>query len=364
MPVSSNAHSDRQSRRDWNQSLRPETTGPQCRVSTPMAFHRVSRAARFVDQALEEVPASIAYPAGAAAHFVSVPRPVPAPAQLLSFDELPSSVIQQLRSDGTRGELRDLEAAREVFDFNVPDVAKTSIDAVEAVTNDPDLHWMHIEPHAAGGSTAASNGVYGPAALNQAIGSRPMTAEEVQEAWLHTEQVAREAAAGAEPPTAGNAWQDTPAGLEMLPMGAAFGAGLTIAHRLAQLKGHEAAGRPDLALAVGQQLQVDAARGAVNGVVRGGSVLFTQALLGANPLTAGIGLVVPDALALLNRQGELSPEAYQQRAMGVACKGALATALVCAGPIGWLGLTGLSLAMAYGQAAQHQGPRLLPAADR
>ena len=31
----------------------------------------------------------------------------------------------------------------------------------------------------------------------------------------------------------------------------------------------------------------------------------------------------------------------------MVCRGALATALVCAGPIGWPGLTGLSLAMAY-----------------
>lgn len=31
-------------------------------------------------------------------------------------------------------------------------------------------------------------------------------------------------------------------------------------------------------------------------------------------------------------------------------KGALATVLVCAGPIGWLGLAGLSVAMAYSKA--------------
>jgi len=335
-----------------------------------LAFHRLSsvsrvtRVARFVDQAQEELPASISVSAVAAAHFVSLPRPEPAPAQLLTFDDLPSAVVQQLRADGARGELRDLEAAREVFDLNVPDVAKTSISAVEAVTNDPDLHWMHIEPHAAGGSSAAVNGVYGPAAFNRAIGSRPMTAEEVQQAWQHTEQLAREAAAASDVPEQSAAWSDTAAGMEMLPVGVAFGAGLSIAHRLAQVQGHQAAGRQDLALAARQQLPVDAARSAVNGVVRGTSVVLTQALLGANPLTAGLGLVAPDALSLLRRQEQLSPAAYQQRALGVVCKGALATTLVCAGPIGWLGLTGLSLAMAYGSAAQAQGPRLLPAASR
>ena len=65
-----------------------------------------------------------------------------------------------------------------------------------------------------------------------------------------------------------------------------------------------------------------AAKGAVNGVVRGTTVAVTQAVLGANPLTAGIGLVAPDAIAL-----------------------------VCAGPIGWLGLAGLSIASAYGKAS-------------
>ena len=85
--------------------------------------------------------------------------------------------------------------------------------------------------------------------------------------------------------------------------------------------------------------------------MRGTSVAVTQAVLGANPVTAGIGLVAPDAVELLTKQNELSEEEYTEKAIGVVGKGALATALVCAGPIGWAGLAGLSIASEYGKAS-------------
>ena len=39
----------------------------------------------------------------------------------------------------------------------------------------------------------------------------------------------------------------------------------------------------------------------------------------------------------------------------MVAKGALATVLVCAGPIGWIGLAGLSIASAYGKASNQAG---------
>ena len=129
-----------------------------------------------------------------------------------------------------------------------------------------------------------------------------------------------------------------------------MGGGLAVVHRIAQAQGYRDAGRPDLAAAAEEMLAEDAAKGAINGVVRGTSVAVTQAILGANPLTAGIGLVAPDVVMLLTQQDQLSEEEFTNKALGVAGKGAIATALACAGPIGWIGLAGWSIACAYGKA--------------
>ena len=53
---------------------------------------------------------------------------------------------------------------------------------------------------------------------------------------------------------------------------------------------------------------------------------------------------------LLTKKDQVSEEEYQQKSLEVVGKGALATVLVCAGPVGWLGLAGLSIASAYGKA--------------
>ncbi len=100
-------------------------------------------------------------------------------------------------------------------------------------------------------------------------------------------------------------------------------------------------------------IQLSPCRG--NGVVRGGAVAITQAVLGANPLTAGIGLVAPNALMLLSQKDQLTEEQYNQKAVSVVGKGALATALVCAGPVGWIGLAGLSVVPVYNKAASLAG---------
>lgn len=162
-------------------------------------------------------------------------------------------------------------------------------------------------------------------------------------------------------------WPDQPAqdsqptvALQMLPLSATMAGGLAMAHRWAQVEGFRSAGRQDLAQAAEQQLWRDGARGAVNGLVRGGSVLLTQAVLGANPISAGLGLVAPDAVRLWVRQAEWSEAERQRHGLALVGKGALATALICTGPLGWLGLTGLSLAMAYGKAASQGQQQLMP----
>lgn len=273
----------------------------------------------------------------------------------LSFDDLPAHVIEQLRRDGTRGELRSPEEARAVFEQNVPAEARGSIEGVEAITNDPDIPWMHRQPHSAGGSNEAGNGVYGPEGLNSSIGDRPMSEAEITEAQAYTLEIAEQATSG----VTGDLGEVVGDTLETGAWGGVMAGGIAVAHRWAQAQGYRDSGRHDLAAAAEEQLAADATKGAINGVVRGTSVAAVQAVLGANPLTAGIGLVAPDAIALLTQKDQLSEEQYNQKAAEVVGKGALATALVCAGPIGWLGLAGLSIATAYGKAtAQGTASRL------
>jgi hypothetical protein len=294
---------------------------------------------------LDQVPASPLITATAAANGligIEAFRSIP-------FESLPADVIEQLRRDGTRDELRDLDGAREVFELNVPAEARGSVEGVRAVTNDESIDWMHREPHAAGGGSEAANGVYGPEGLNQQIGSQPMSAAEVQQSHGYTRDVAEQATPG----VSGDLGEVVGDTLEIGSLGGVMGGGMAVAHRWAQAQGYRDSGRHDLAAAAQQQMLDDAAKGAVNGVVRGGAVAVTQAVLGANPLTAGIGLVAPDAIALLSQQDQLSEAEYKQKAAALVGKGALATALVCAGPVGWLGLAGLSLVSAYSKASSH-----------
>jgi hypothetical protein len=295
-------------------------------------------------ESFDQVPASVGI---AAAGIANAQVGVEA-FRRVSFDDLPSDVIQQLRRDGTRGELRDLEAARAVYEQNVPSEAQGSIDGVRAVTNDSDIHWMHKEPHAAGGSPEASNGLYGPGHLNRSIGDRTMTAAEVAEAEAHTLQIAEQATPG----VTGDLVEVAGDTLETGALGGVMGGGFAAAHRYAQAQGYRDAGRHDLAAQAEELVMQDAAIGAVNGVVRGTSMAVTQVVLGANPLTAGIGLVAPDVVMLLTQKERLSKADYNRKSLEVVGKGALATALVCAGPIGWLGLAGFSIASAYSKANQ------------
>jgi hypothetical protein len=309
-----------------------------------MTTYRKVRSQSAITSALKDVPASVVLPAAAAASAIGGVEAF----RSVSFDALPADLIDQLRSDGTRDGRRTMEEAREVYETNIPAEAKGSIDGVRSVVDDPDIDWMHIEPYAHGGSSEASNGVYGPGSLNSAIGSRPMTQAEVAEAQAHSRLVSEEATPG----VTGDLVEVVGDTLETGAYGGAIGGGLAVVHRIAQAQGYRDAGRHDLAAAAEEMLAEDAAKGAISGVVRGTSVAVTQAILGANPLTAGIGLVAPDVVMLLSKQDQLSEEEFTNKALGVAGKGAIATALACAGPIGWIGLAGWSIACAYGQATE------------
>jgi hypothetical protein len=309
-----------------------------CKVRTKAAIKAA------IDNALKDVPASVVLPAAAAASSiggVEAFRSVP-------FDALPPDVIDQLRNDGMRGDRRSLDEAREAYEHNVADEAKGSIEGVRAITNDPEIDWMHIEPHAHGGSGEANNGEYGPGSLNSSIGARPMTGEDVAEAQTFSRLVAEEATPG----VTGDLGEVVGDTLETGAYGGALGGGLAVVHRIVQAQGYRDAGRPDLAAAAEEMLAEDAAKGVINGVVRGTSVAVTQAVLGANPLTAGIGLVAPDVVMLLTQQDQMCEEEFNRKALGVAGKRAIATVLACAGPVGWIGLAGWSIACAYGKATE------------
>jgi hypothetical protein len=266
----------------------------------------------------------------------------------VSFDELPAEVIRQLRADGTRGELRSLEEARAIYEQNVPAEAKGSIEGVESVTNDSSIDWMHRTPHSKGGGNEASNGVYGSESQNASIGDRTMTKADIAEAEAYTLEVAEQSTPG----ITGDLAEVAGDTLEAGALGGVMGGGIAVAHRLAQAQGFRDAGRHDLASQAEALAVEDAAKGAMNGALRGTTVAVTQAVLGANPLTAGIGLIAPDAIVLLTQKDKLTEEEYNQKSLEVVGKGALATALVCAGPIGWLGLAGFSIFSAYNKANQ------------
>jgi hypothetical protein len=303
---------------------------------------------RIARESFNEVPASATMPAAAAANGVVGVEAF----RRLSYDDLPSHLKEQLRTDGTHNGPRRSDAeAREFFEQRVNGEARGSIDGVEAVVNNPTIDAMHIKPHAHGGSSDASNIVYGPESLNSSLGDKPMSKADIAEAEIHTLQVAEQTTPG----VTGDLTEVVGDTLETGALGGVLGGGLAAVHRLAQAQGYRDVGRHDLAALAEGQIGKDAAMGAMNGVVRGTSMAMTQAVLGANPLTAGIGLVAPDVVLLLTQKDRLSEQDYQNKALGVVGKGALATALVCAGPIGWLGLAGLSIASAYGKATMKPG---------
>jgi len=267
------------------------------------------------------------------------------------YEDLPSSVKEQLRTDGM-GESRRTDAeAKEFFEQDVNAEARGSIEDIQAVVDNPSVDAMHIVSRENGGSHDASNLVYGPVSLNSSIGSRQMSEAEIAEAEAYTLELAEAATPG----VTGDLGEVVGETLETGGLGVVFGGGMAVAHRLAQAQGFRDAGRHDLAQEAEARVVQDAAHGAMNGMVRGTAVAMTQAVLGANPLTAGIGLVAPDAVMLLTKRDQLTEEQYNKKATEVVAKGAIATALVCAGPVGWIGLAGFSMAQAYQKANRGRG---------
>lgn len=311
-----------------------------------MSTYRYSKdgAGGLIRESIKTTPVGVAFPAAAAASTLGGVEAF----RRVGWDDLPTELKEQLRTDGMDGARRSDAEAQELFEQRVHAEARGSIEGVDAVVNNPSIDAMHIKPHAHGGSSDASNIVYGPESLNSRLQDTPMNEDHVAEAEAYTLEVAETATPG----VTGDLTEVAGDTLETGALGGAMGGGLAAVHRLAQAQGYRDAGRDDLASQAEAQIAKDAVKGTVNGVVRGTSMALTQAVLGANPLTAGIGLVAPDVISLLTEKGKLSEQQYNERALGVVGKGALATALVCAGPVGWLGLAGFSILSAYSKASQ------------
>ena len=271
----------------------------------------------------------------------------------IAFEDLPPDVIAQLRRDGTRGELRSESEAQAIYDQMVPAEAKGDIESIRAITNDPDIHWGHIEPHIAGGSNTADNGVYLEGQTNTEIGSNPMTAADVAAAEEFTQDIAEVSSPG----TTGDLGDSVGDVLETGALGGAVGAGLGAASRIAQAQGFRDAGRDDLALEAEKRIAADAVGGAVNASVRGTSMAAVQLVAGANPLTAGVGLMGPDIVKLIRDKDQLSDGEKIERVAGISGKCAFAAALVATGPVGFVGLGAWSIWSAY-QGGKQAGIKL------
>lgn len=266
----------------------------------------------------------------------------------IAFEDLPQDVLIQLRRDGTRGELRSESEAQAVYDQDVPAEAKGDIEAIRAITNDPDIHFGHEQPHSNGGTNTAENGVYIDGQTNMEIGSNPMTAVDVAAAQEFTQEVAENSSPG----TTGDLGEAVGDVLETGALGGAIGAGLGAASRMAQAQGFREAGREDLAQEAENKIAADAVGGAVNATVRGTSMAAVQLVAGANPLTAGIGLMGPEIVNLICDKDQLSDDEKFDRVVGIGGKCACAAALVATGPVGFVGLGAWSIWNAYQKGKQ------------
>ena len=62
----------------------------------------------------KDIPSTTFLGAGVASTFVEQEA-----FRSIAFDDLPSHIVKQLRKDGTRGELRTMDEAREIYDQNI-----------------------------------------------------------------------------------------------------------------------------------------------------------------------------------------------------------------------------------------------------
>jgi len=266
----------------------------------------------------------------------------------IPYDELPPDIVYQLKNDGMREGQRTDAEAQAVYDQMVPAEAKGDLEAIRAITNDPNIHWGHIEPHSEGGSHTAENGVYQDGSVNQQIGARTLTETEIAEAEAMTGEIAESMSPG----TTGDVGSILGDTAEVAAAGGVLGAGLGAAHRIAQAQGFRDAGREDLAQEAEKRIAADAVGGAVNASVRGLSMSAVQVVAGANPFTAGIGLCGPEIVGLVKDHEKMSDAEKTEKVISISGKCAFASALVAAGPVGWVGLGALSLWSAYNSGKQ------------
>jgi len=264
----------------------------------------------------------------------------------LSYEDLPPDVQLQLRRDGTRGELRTHQEAKDVYENDIPAEAKGSEEGVRSITNDPEIDWKHQEAHSKGGSNTHENGNYGHSSTN--TGTDTPTEQEIQQDWKEMEVVAEANTPG----VSGDLGEVIGESIGCGVGGGVLGAGMGLVSRLVQAQGYRDAGRSDLAAQAESRIGEDVVKGGINGVKYGTSMAVTQTILGSNPVTAGLGLVVPDAIDLKMNRHKMSQQEKEGKIVGMAGKGTLGIALSLAGPVGWAGLVGIGLYSAYNSAQQ------------
>ena len=269
----------------------------------------------------------------------------------VSYDDLPYDVKEQLKRDGTRGDRRTEQEARELYENDIPDEAKGSVDGVESITNNPEIEWSHTVAHSNGGTNTYENGGYAHSENNPKGGSeatRTRTPDEVKSDWQDMQEVAEQNTPG----VSGDVGEVVGDVAECGVYGAGLGAGLGAVNRVIQAKAYRDAGREDLAQLAEEQIQKDAIKGAKKGLQAGLSVSAVQSILGANPLTAGIGIVAGDSIKYMANKESMTDEEKDKAVTEIVAKGAFATALACAGPIGWIGLAGYGMYNSYQSAQQ------------
>ena len=264
------------------------------------------------------------------------------------YKELSPYQIEQLKEDGTYEFRRDDLEAKDFYDKRVPNEAKASNEGIDSIINDPLIEGQHIKPHSQGGSYTSENIIYGPRSMNRP-GSSPteMTAEEIDLSNNYTNEIAENSTPG----ITGDFSEVVGDTFETSGLGLGIGAGFAGANRFAQAAGYRARGRHDLAAKAEEKIISDTKKGAINGAVRGSSVAITQGILGANPITAGIGLVAPDAFGLIFDSDKLSQNEKDKKVVGLIGKAAVAAAVVGTGGIGFTVMAGYSLFSAFNSAS-------------
>ena len=94
------------------------------------------------------------------------------------FNSLPADIIQQLRSDGTRDQIRSLDEAQQIYE-SLPD-SLDNLEDLRAVINSKDYELSHHIPHSQGGANTADNVSYMPTHTNRLMGAQHPTADELK----------------------------------------------------------------------------------------------------------------------------------------------------------------------------------------